>query len=204
MSVIIYVKFFTVRPLKQVTIRRSESCQVGSTKISKFFLRLNISNKENRKKPLHLNIVHCLTEKHLNFVLYKWNTNSIYNIAPIRINVNKYLARAHYFANIAHHRSFHKSEERLENKRGHVGKDSDIKTLQILTMSQQNSSSIKKTSYSNSILFMLKNLQSKNGQYTDLTKFFLSNANFLKFPHYYYVKDNPITSFKTLGVVNYN
>jgi hypothetical protein len=46
---VIYVKFFTVRPLLQVTTKWSELCQVGSAKVSKPSDWLNTSNKEDQK-----------------------------------------------------------------------------------------------------------------------------------------------------------
>ena len=97
---VIYMKFFTVRPLRQVTTRWSELCQLGSTKVSKSFRRLNTSSREDQKKLLHLNTVHYLIENHSNSLLLRWNTRSIGNIAPIRFRVNRYLVGIRYFSSI--------------------------------------------------------------------------------------------------------
>jgi Cytochrome C and Quinol oxidase polypeptide I len=66
---VIYVKFFTVRPLRQVITRWSELCQVGSAKVSKPFSQLNTFKKEDQKKLLHLNTVHYLAEKHSKLII---------------------------------------------------------------------------------------------------------------------------------------
>jgi hypothetical protein len=60
------VKFFTVRPLLQVTTQWSELCHVGSAKVSKPSDWLNTSNKEDQNKLLHLNTVHYIAKKHSN------------------------------------------------------------------------------------------------------------------------------------------
>ena len=65
----------------------------------------------------------------------------------------------------------------------------NLTTTQILTTSQQNLLT-EETSYLNSILFALKDLESKNGQYVNLTKNFLSNPELLKLA-YYYIKNKP-------------
>jgi hypothetical protein len=175
---VIYVKFFTVRPLRQVTIQWSELCQVDSRKVSKPFLRLNTSNKKDQNKLLHLNTVHYLAEKHSNSVSPTWGTRSIGNIAPIRFRINRYLIGTRYFCSIDYQGSFQKSEERLKNEKGQIEENLSLKTAQILTTSQQNPLT-EETSYSDSILSALKDLQPKNGQYINLTKNFCPNLNFL-------------------------
>ena len=204
---VIYMKFFTVRPLRQVTTRWSELCQLGSTKVSKSFRRLNTSSKEDQKKLLHLNTVHYLTENHSNSRLLIWNTRSIGNIAPIRFRVNRYLVGIRYFSSIDYQGSSHKSEERLKNEKGQVRENPSLKTVQILTTSQQNPLT-EETSYSDSILSALKDLQPKNGQYINLTKNFLSNPEFLKFA-YYYIKNKPgnatsAVTAETLDAINHD
>lgn len=184
---VIYFKFFTVRPLKQVTIQWSELGQVGSIKVSKPFRRLNTSNKEDQNKLLHLNIVHYLAEKHSNSLSPTWGKRSIGNIAPIRFRINRYLVGTRYFCSLDYQGSFQKSEERLKNEKGQTGDNPSLKTAQILTTSQQNPLT-EETSYSDSILSALKDLQPKNGQYINLTKIFLSNPEFLKFA-YYHIKN---------------
>jgi group II intron reverse transcriptase/maturase len=204
---VIYVKFFTVRPLRQVTIQWSELCQVDSIKVSKPFLRLNTSNKKDQNKLLHLNTVHYLAEKHSNSVSPTWGTRSIGNIAPIRFRINRYLVGTRYFCSIAYQGSFQKSEERLKNEKGQIEENLSLKTAQILTTSQQNPLT-EETSYSDSILSALKDLQPKNGQYINLTKNFLSKPEFLKFA-YYHIKNKPgnatpaITS-ETLNAINHD
>ena len=199
------MKFFTVRLLRQVTGRWSELCQVGSAKGSKSFRRLNTSSKEDQKKLLHLNTVHYLAENHSNSLLPTWNRRSIGNIAPIRFRINRHLLVIRFFNSLDYQGSFRKSEERLKNEKGQVRENPNLKTAQILITSQQ-SPLTEETSYSDSILSALKDLQPKNGQYINLTKFFLSNPEFLKFA-YYHVKNKPgnntpaVTS-ETLDTIN--
>jgi len=202
---VIYVKFFTVRPLIQVTTEWSELCQVGSAKVSRSFLRLNISNKENQKKLLHLNTVHHLAEKHSNSLSLTQDTRSIGNIAPIRFRINRHLLVTRCFSSIDYEGSFPKSEERLKNEKGQIRENPSLETAQILTTSQQNSLT-EETSYSSSILSALKGLQPKNGQYLNLTKNFLSNPEFLKFA-YYHIKNKPgnatpATTSETLDAIS--
>ena len=204
---VIYMKFFTVRPLRQVTIQWSELCQLGSTKVSKSFRRLNTSSKEGQEKLLYLNTVHYLNENHSNSLLLIWNTRSIGNIAPIRFRVNRYLVGIRYFSSIDYRGSSHKSEERLKNEKGQVRENPSLETIQILTMSQQNPLT-EETSYSDSILSALKDLQPKNGQYVNLTKNFLSNPEFLKFA-YYHIKNKPgnatsAVTAETLDAINHD
>lgn len=180
---VIYIKFFTVRPLKQVTIAWSELCQVGPTKVSKFFRRLKTSNKEDQRKLLHLSTVHYLAGNHSNSLSLRWIIRSIGNIAPIRFRINRYLVGIRYLCSLDYLGSFQKSEERLKNEKGQTEEISSLKTTQLLTTSQQNFLT-EKTSYSNSILSALKDLQPKNGQYINLTKNFLSNPEFLKYAYY--------------------
>ena len=129
------MKFFTVRPLKQVTNRWSELCQAGSTKGSKSFRRLNTSSKEDQKKLLHLNTVHYLAENHSNSLLPTWNRRSIGNIAPIRFRINRHLLVIRFFNSLDYQGSFHKSEERLKNEKGQIRENLNLKTAQILTTS---------------------------------------------------------------------
>jgi len=201
------MKFFTVRPLRQVTTRWSELCQVDSAKVSKSFRRLNTSSKENQEKLLNLNTVHYLAENHSNSVLPTRDTRSIGNIAPIRFRINRYLVGIRCFSNIDYRGSFHKSKERVKNKKGHVRENSNLKTVQILATSQQNPLT-EEISYSDSILSALKDLQPKKRQYTNLTKIFLSNPEFLKFA-YYHIKNKPgnptpAIAFETLDAINQN
>jgi len=114
---VIYMKFFTVRPLRQVTIYWSELCQVDSTKVSKSFLRLNTFNKEDQNKLLHLNTVHYLAENHSNSVSHAWDTRSIGNIAPSRFRLSRHLVGIRYFCSIDYQGSFLKSSERLKNEK---------------------------------------------------------------------------------------
>ena len=97
---VIYMKFFAVRPLRQVTIRWSELRQFDFIKESNFFCRLNTSSKEDQRKLLHLDTVHYLTENHSNSLLLIWNARLLGNIAPIRFKVNRYLVGICYFSNI--------------------------------------------------------------------------------------------------------
>lgn len=167
------MKFFTVRPLKQVTGPWSELCQVGSAKESKSFRRLNTSSKEDQKKLLHLNTVHYLAENHSNSLLPTWNKRSIGNITPIRFRINRHLVLIRFFNSLDYQGSFHKSGERLKHEKGQVRENPNLKTAQILTTSQQNPLT-EETSYSDSILSALKDLQLKNGQYINLTNLFIS------------------------------
>lgn len=204
---VIYFKFFTVRPLRQVTIQWSELGQVGSTKVSKSFCRLNTPNKENQNKLLHLNTVHHLAEKHSSLLSLTWGKRSIGNIAPIRIRINRHLVGTRYFCSLDYQGSFEKSEERLKNEKGQTGDNSSLKTAQIITTSQQNPLT-EETSYSDSILSALKDLQPKNGQYINLTKFCLSNPEFLKFA-YYHIKNKPgntilSTTSETLDAITHD
>lgn len=143
---VIYLKFFTVRLLRQVAARWSGLWKVGSIKVSRSFCRLNISNKEDQKNLPHLNTVHYLAEKHSNSVSLVWNTRLIGNIAPIRLRNVRQLIGICYLSSIDYWGSFHKSEERLKNEKGQIKKNFSLKTFQILTTSQQNLS-IEKTSY---------------------------------------------------------
>ena len=103
---VIYMKFFTVRPLRQVAFQWSGLCQIGSIKESKSFRRLNTSSKKDQKKLPHLNTVHYLAENHLNSLLPVWNSRSIGNIAPIRSRINKHLVITRYFSSIDYKGSF--------------------------------------------------------------------------------------------------
>jgi group II intron reverse transcriptase/maturase len=204
---VIHVKLFTVRPLKQVTTRWSGLCQVDLTKISRFFRRLKISSREDQKKLSYLNTVHYLAEKRSNSVSPIWDTRSIGNIAPIRLRINRHLVVTRFYNSIDYQGSFQQSEERLKNEKGQIRENLNLKTVQILTMSQQNPLT-EETSYSNSILTALKDLQPKNGQYVNLTKNFLSNPEFLKFA-YYHIKNKPgnatpATTPETLDAINYD
>jgi hypothetical protein len=201
---VIYVKFFTVRPLKQVITRWSELCKVGFIKVSKSFLRLNTSSKENQKKLLHLNTVHYIAEKHSNLLSPTWDVRSIGNIAINRFRINRHLIGTRCFSSLDYPWSFQKSEERLKNEEGQTRETPSLKTAQILATSQQNSLT-EETSYSISILSALKDLKPKNGQYISLTKNFLSNPEFLRLA-YYHIKNRPAnttpaTTSETLGRV---
>jgi hypothetical protein len=165
-----------------VTILWSELRQVDSIKVSKPFCWLNTSNKKDQNKLLHLNTVHYLAEKHSNSVSPTWDTRSIGNIAPIRFRINRYLVGTRYFCSIDYQGSFQKSEERLKNEKGQTEVNLSLKIAQILTTSHQNPLT-EETSYSDSILSALKDLQPKNGQYISLTKNFLSKP---EFPSYYH------------------
>lgn len=152
-----------------------------------------------------MNTVHYLTEKHLNLLLPTWNKRSIGNIAPIRFRINRHPIVIRFFNSLDYQGSFHKPEERLKNEKGQVRENPNLKTAQILTTSQQNPLT-EETSYSNSISSALKDLQPKNGQYINLTKFFLSNPEFLKFA-YYHIKnkpesDTPAIRSETLDAIN--
>lgn len=202
---VIYLKFFTVRPLKQVAIYGSKLYHVNSKKVNKSFLRWNTFNKEDQNKLLHLNTVHYLAENHSNSLSPVWDTRSIGNIAPSRFRENRYLVGTRYFGGIDYQGSSQKSSERLKNEKEQTKDNLSLKTAQILITSQQNPS-IDETSYSDSILSTLKDLQPKNGQYINLTKNFLSNSKFLKFA-YYHIKTKPgnatlATTLETLDVIN--
>jgi hypothetical protein len=133
-----YLKFFTVRPFRQVATRWSGLCQFGSAKISRFLRRLNISNREDQNKLPHLNTVHYLAENHSNSVSLTWDTRSMSNIAPIRFRINRYPMRIRCFCSLDSQGSFQKSKERLKNEKGQIRVNPSLKTTQILTTSQQN------------------------------------------------------------------
>lgn len=202
---VIYVKFFPVRPLRQVAIQWSELCKVGLTKASKFFRRLKTANKGDQYKLLHLNTVHYLVENHSNSLSLTLDTRSIGNIVQIWSRIYRYLVGTRYFCSLVYQGSFQKSKERLKNEKGQTEENPSLKTAQLLTTNQRNFSTVE-TSYSNSILSALKDLQPKNGQYTNLTKNFLSNPEFLKFA-YYHIKNKPgnastETTYETLDAIN--
>lgn len=105
------------------------------------------------------------------------------------------LVEIRFFSSIDYQESFQKSEESLINEKERTAKHFSLNTSQILDTSQQNFLS-DKIGCLNSILIALKDLQSNNGQYINLTKNFLSDPEFLKFA-YYHIK-NKLRSF-TLG-----
>jgi hypothetical protein len=113
---VIYVKFFTVRPLLQVTTRWSELCQVGSAKVNKPSDWLNISNKENQNKLLHLKTVHYITEKHSNSLSPTRDRRSNGNIAPIRFRTNKHLLGTRCFSSFGYQRFFQKKIKNQKNR----------------------------------------------------------------------------------------
>jgi hypothetical protein len=158
--------------------------QVGSAKVSKLPVRLNTSSKENQKKLLHSNTVHYFAEKHSNSLSLTWDRRSNGDIAPIRFRINNYLLRTRCFSNLKYPGSFQKSEERLKNEKRQIRENPDSTAAQRLTTSQQ-SFLTEEICFSSIILSALKDLQPKNGQYVNLTKFFLSNPNFLKFAYYH-------------------
>jgi hypothetical protein len=104
----IYVKFFTVRPLLQVTTRWSGLCQVGSAKVSKPSDWLNTSNEEDQNKLLHLSTVHHIAEKHSNSLSPTRDRRSNGSIAPIRFRINRHLLGTLCFSSLDYQRSFQK------------------------------------------------------------------------------------------------
>lgn len=184
---VIYIKFCTVRPLRQVTTKWSGLCKLDSAKVSKTFFRLKIFYIEDPRKRLHLSTVHYLAGTHSNSISLIRDKRSIVFIAPIRYRIYRSLVGIRCFSNIAYQGSFQKSEERLINEKEQTTDHSSVKPSQVLVTSQSNPLS-DKTSYLNSILTALKDLQPKNGQYINLTKKFLSDSKFLKFA-YYHIKN---------------
>jgi hypothetical protein len=169
------MKFSTVRPLLQVITRWPELCQVGSAKVSKSSDWLNTFNKEDQNKRLHLNTAYYIAEKHSNSLPPTRGRRSSNHIAPIRFRINRHLLETRCFSNLYYQRSFQKkkkskkSEERLKNEKGQTKENLNLKTAQVLTTSQQNPLT-EKTSCLSSISYALKGIQSKNGQYVNLTK----------------------------------
>jgi hypothetical protein len=114
---VIYVKFFTVRPLLQVTTRWSELCQVGPAKVSKSSDWLNTSNKKDQNKLLHLNTVHYIAEKHSNSLSSTRDRRSNGNIAPIRFRINRHLLGIRCFSSLDYQRSFQKKINKKKSKK---------------------------------------------------------------------------------------
>ena len=117
-----------------------------------------------------MNIVHYLAEKHSNTLSLTRDRRSNGNIASIRLRINKYLLEICCFTSLDYQGFFRKSKERLTNKKRQIRKTPDLKAAQKLTTSQQNLLT-DETSYSNSILSALGNLELKNEQSANLTKF---------------------------------
>lgn len=184
---VIYMKSFTVRPLRQVTTEWSGLSELNSAKVSKTFRRLKIFYTEDPRKRPHLNTVHYLAGIHSNSISLIRDKRSIVNIAPIRFRIYRSLVGIRCFSNIAYQGSFQKSKERLINGKEQTTNNFSVKSSQLLVTSQSNLLS-DKTSYLNSILTALKDLQPKNGQYINLTKKFLSDSEFLKFA-YHHIKN---------------
>jgi len=109
---IIYLKLFTVRPLKQVATKWSELRQVGFKKASKFFRQLKTLSRKEQKKLLRLNTVHYLTEKYSISVIPCWGTRLNGNIAPILLKNNERFLGICYFSSIASVKSLFLNQRR--------------------------------------------------------------------------------------------
>lgn len=150
---------------------------MNSTKVSKITRRLKIFYIEDSKKRPHLNTVYSLAGIHSNSTSLIQDKRSIGDIAPIRFRIYESLIGIRCFSNLAYQGSFQKSEERRINEKEQTTDNFNVKSSQILVTSQSNPLS-DKTSYLNSILTALKDLQPENGQYINLTKKILLNSEF--------------------------
>lgn len=150
-----------------------------------------------------MNTAHYLTEKHSNSLLLIRDRRSNGNIAPIRFRINSHFLKTRCFSGLDYQKFVQKSEERLKNEKGQVRESPNLKTAQILATSQQ-SPITEEASYSSSILSMLKDLRSKNGQYVHLTKFLLSNTHFLKFAYYHTKNKLGNATLETLDAISHD